>query len=299
MNVYDFAYDYVAFKVEKSCSLFSFLKDQGLSDRFIKGSYRKNLIRVNEMDPPHFGALKRNDLVKIYYEDEDPGPYVEDSADLDIIFENENFLLINKPAGLAVHPTFSHQDQTLYGKVAGYYKKNNISRAIHLVNRLDIETSGLVVLGKNPLFHQQLAKDFVECKVKKEYLALVEGAFEREVFVDANILDGEDFKMKRRIDPRGKSARTRLVPIFSSKEYSLVKAFPKTGRTHQIRVHLAHLGHPLLGDCLYGGSKDLIQRSALHAKGLDFVDPFINKLMSFKAPLPADMDALITTLANK
>ena len=299
MNVYDFAYDYVAFKVEKSCSLFSFLKDQGLSDRFIKGSYRKNLIRVNEMDPPHFGALKRNNLVKIYYEDENPGPYMEDSADLDIIFENENFILINKPAGLAVHPTFSRQDQTLYGKVAGYYKKNNISRAIHLVNRLDIETSGLVVLGKNPLFHQQLAKDFVECKVKKEYLALVEGAFEREVFVDASILDGDDFKMKRRIDPRGKIARTRLVPIFSSKGYSLVKAFPETGRTHQIRVHLAHLGHPLLGDCLYGGSKALIQRVALHAKGLDFVDPFTNKLMSFKAPLPADMDALITTLANK
>ena len=299
MNVYNFAYNYVVFKVEKSCSLFSFLKDQGLSDRFIKGSYRENLIRVNEMAPPHFGALKTNDLVKIYYADEDPGPYVEDSADLDIIFENENFLLINKPAGLAVHPTFSRQDQTLYGKIAGYYKKNNISRSIHLVNRLDIETSGLIVLGKNPLFHQQLAKDFIECKVKKEYLALVEGAFEREIFVDKNILDGDDFKMKRRVDPRGKSARTKLVPVFSSKEYSLVKAFPETGRTHQIRVHLASLGHPILGDSLYGGSKALIQRSALHAKGLDFVDPFTNMHMSFKTPLPADMEALVSALGHK
>lgn len=298
MNVYDFSYDYIAFKVEEVGDLFSFLKDQGLSDRFIKNAYRKNLIRVNEMDPPHFGSLKRNDLVKIYYENENPGPYVEDSADLDIVFENENFLLVNKPAGLAVHPTFSRQDQTLYGKLTGYYKKNNISRSIHLVNRLDIETSGLILVGKNPLFQQQLAKSFIECKVKKEYFALVEGAFEREIFVDKNILDGKGLKMRRTVDPRGKSARTKLVPVFSSKAYSLIKAFPETGRTHQIRVHLAYLGHPILGDSLYGGSRDLIGRSALHAEGLEFLDPFTKKSMSFKASLPADMQILIDTLVQ-
>lgn len=299
MNVYDFSYDYVAFKVECESELFSFLKDQGLSDRFIKDSYRKNLIEVSNGAPPHFGALKKGDIVKISYEDQDHGPYFEDPRDLDLVFENENFLVVNKAFGLAVHPTFSRQEGTLYGQVAGYYRKNNISRSIHLVNRLDLETSGLMVIGKNPLFHQQLSKDFASCKVEKEYLALVEGAFEEEVFVDASISDGEDFKMKRTVNPRGKSARTKLVPVFSSKAYSLVKAFPETGRTHQIRVHLAYLGHPILGDWLYGGSKDLIGRSALHSSSLAFVDPFTRSLTSFQAPLPSDMEALVSALARK
>lgn len=299
MNAYDFSYDYVAFKVESESDLFSFLKEQGLSKRFIKDSYRKNLIEVNNGEPPHFGALKKGDIIKISYEDQDPGPYFEDPRDLDLVFENENFLVVNKAFGLAVHPTFSRQESTLYGQVAGYYKKNKISRAIHLVNRLDIETSGLMVIGKNPLFHQQLSKDFASCKVEKEYLALVEGLFAREVFLEASILDGEDFKMKRRVDPRGKNARTSFIPIYSSKDYSLIKALPATGRTHQIRVHLAYLGHPILGDSLYGGSKDLIGRSALHSSFLAFVDPFTNIQMSFETPLPADMEALVSALARK
>lgn len=298
MNVYEFAYDYVAFKVEGESELFSFLKGQGLSARFIKDSYRKNLIEVNNGEPPHFGALKKGDIVKISYEDQDPGPYFEDPRDLDLVFENENFLVVNKASGLAVHPTFSRQEGTLYGQVAGYYRENNISRTIHLVNRLDLETSGLIVIGKNPLFHQQVSKDFASCKVEKEYLALVEGAFEREIFLDAGILDGEDFKMKRRVDPRGKVARTKFVPLYSSKDYSLVRALPETGRTHQIRVHLAYLGHPILGDSLYGGSKDLIGRSALHSSSLAFVDPFTKMPWSFQAPLPADMEGLVRALAQ-
>lgn len=298
LDLHSFTYEYFEILIKKDGDLFSLLKDQGLSQRLIRSSYRKGNLLVNGKRPPYSGRIESGDLIRIYYEDDLPrGPF-EDYSDLEIVFENENFLIINKEAGLPVHPTFSRQEGTLYGKIAGYFKAQGINRQVRLVNRLDLDTSGLILVSKNPLFQDQVSKAFQEKRVEKTYLALVQGFFKEEVFLDKKIEDSKDFKMKRIVADTGKEAKTEFSPILSGPDYSLVQARPLTGRTHQIRVHLAHLGHPILGDTLYGEKSDLIKRCALHSYGLSFEDPFTKELLSFKAPLPEDMKVLVQALED-
>ncbi|MDO5028145.1 MAG: RluA family pseudouridine synthase [Bacillota bacterium] len=297
LAAYDYAY--VEFFVDLDQGLFEFLKGQGLSERFIKGSYRKSLIKINNKEPKFPFQLYKNDLVRIYYEDQTPRTQACSYADLDIVYENENFLLLNKAPGISVHPTFSRQKNTLLDKLGSYFKDQQIHRPVRLVNRLDLETSGLILVAKNPLFQDQVSRDFGSGLVEKSYLALVQGNFKEKILLEKEILDQEDFKMKRIVDPRGKMAITSLVPLKSTESYSLVQAQPLTGRSHQIRVHLAYLGHPILADQLYGKNSDLISRCALHSHSLSFVDPFSKERKSFKAKVPADMEVLIKGLGLK
>lgn len=228
-----------------------------------------------------------------------------ESFPVSIIYEDVHLLVLDKPAGMVTHPVKSHQSGTLANGVAGYLVDSGICCASHPVNRLDKDTSGLVVFAKNPLAHEQVASQIVAGDFQRTYLALVDGV----VAIGAGCIDwpiGEEPEKGagRYIDfAAGKPAVTRweLVRAYPGSGYSLLKIQPETGRTHQIRVHLATAGFPIVGDTLYGiggsgsweGESPLMVRQALHASEICLRKPFSDQKLYLKSPLPEDFAAAL------
>jgi 23S rRNA pseudouridine1911/1915/1917 synthase len=232
----------------------------------------------------------------------DAGP---ENIPLDIIFEDKDIILINKPAGLVVHPAVGNRTGTLVNALLGHFPELADSpEKIRpgLVHRLDKDTSGIMVVAKNLAAQEDLAGQIRDRKVTKIYKAVVGGLFKKpEGEVDRPI--GRNTRRRKQMtvieDPGAKSreARTLYRVLEEFKGASLVELRPVTGRTHQIRVHLDHLGHPVLGDEVYGRRKTrLILRQALHAEKLSFTHPKSGKKMEFTAPLPPDMLELLKAL---
>jgi 23S rRNA pseudouridine1911/1915/1917 synthase len=209
---------------------------------------------------------------------------------LDIIYEDEYFLIVNKVAGIPTIPSKRHYDNTLANGVMYYFNSKNILTNIHFVNRLDKDTSGLVIIAKNR-YIQHLFDHYVE--IEKKYQALVTGIVEKDCVIEANIKREADDTNKRIIDSGGEYAKTVMKVKKQYDNYSLVELRLYTGRTHQIRVHMTYLNHPLLGDELYGGNKELISRQALHSYYLKFLHPFTNELIEIENEPPIDMKRLM------
>lgn len=217
--------------------------------------------------------------------------------DLDVLFEDDDLLVINKPAGLVVHPGAGHRKHTLVNALLAHCK--NLSgiggkERPGIVHRLDKETSGALVIAKNDATHRDLAKQFADRTTGKVYLALVAGV-PRKSFgtIDAPIARHPVHRKKMTVAQRaGRSARTEYRVLRSSGDASVLECKIHTGRTHQIRVHLHHLGHPVLGDKLYGGKRaGNFPRQMLHAWKLSFRHPRTGKIMSFTAPIPPDFES--------
>lgn len=226
--------------------------------------------------------------------DEEEDEYDAVDLPLDIIFEDDSLIAVNKQPYIVVHPTKSHQNNTIANGLAYYFKKNNINRKVRFVNRLDMNTSGLVIIAKNPYVHNQLAKQLKSNDVEKFYYALVEGIVEKdEGIINEPIrrLNPED--IIRVVDPSGKECITEYKTEKRYKDMTLVKLKLITGRTHQIRVHMKHIGHPLLGDTLYGNISPLIDRQALHCYEMKFKHPMSNEDLVITCPLPEDMQILM------
>ena len=222
--------------------------------------------------------------------DEEEDQYAAVDIPLDIIYEDDDLLVVNKQPYTVVHPTRSHQDDTLANGVAYYYKKNNINRKVRFVNRLDMNTSGIVIIAKNPYAHNQLGLQMKSSSVEKYYYAIVEGLLkEDEGRIDAPItrLNPED--IIRIVHPSGKECITEFKAEKKYNNMTLVKLKLITGRTHQIRVHLKHIGHPVIGDTLYGNESLLIGRQALHCYEMKFKHPITNKELIITCPIPEDM----------
>jgi 23S rRNA pseudouridine1911/1915/1917 synthase len=213
---------------------------------------------------------------------------------LDILFEDDDLLVINKPAGMVVHPGAGNMSRTLVNALLAHCRTlSGIGGKERpgIVHRLDKETSGCLVVAKNDLAHQELSRQFAERTVEKVYLALVAGTMRKSHgVIDAGI--GRHPKHRQRMavnKERGRSARTDYRVVRSSGGISLVECVLHTGRTHQIRVHLHHLGHPVLGDKVYGRQRTPeFPRQMLHAWKLAFSHPRNGKRLSFKAPIPSD-----------
>lgn len=213
---------------------------------------------------------------------------------LDILYEDDHLLVINKTAGMATIPSRQHPVNTLAHAVIGYYEKKGIPTTFHPVNRLDRDTSGLLLVAKHRFAHDKMVKLQRAGKVKRAYEAFVEGVLkEKEGTINAPIARSSDSVITRCVREDGKPARTHYVVKNEFKSFSHVEIELETGRTHQIRVHFSHLGHPLLGDDLYGGNRDFICRQALHCFRLTFVHPFSEATLTFVQPLPPDMKAVI------
>ncbi len=210
---------------------------------------------------------------------------------LDIIYEDEDFLAVNKPPYLPVHPSKGHPYDSLANIVVYYYKQKNENFTFRCVNRLDKDTSGVTLIAKNAYAHELMRRLNVENKTDKTYYAIVHGKPEKENgLIDLPIYRPEEATIKRIVDERGKTAKTLYETVKTNNKLSLVKIKLLTGRTHQIRVHFSHIGHPLAGDFLYGDENDgVIARQALHCGELSFIHPINEKQLILKAELPEDM----------
>ena len=212
---------------------------------------------------------------------------------LEILHEDDDLLVVNKPAGMVVHLGAGHEEGTMVNALLHHSVTLSSGSEEHrpgIVHRLDKETSGCIVVAKNDQTHASLSQQFADRLVKKTYLAIVRGRPRHgKGTVDLSIgrHPVQRQKMTPRRAPSGREAVTDYEVLATHEAYSLVACMPHTGRTHQIRVHLQHLGHPIAGDPLYG-KRDTFERHLLHAWQLEFTHPRTGKIMQFKAPLPAD-----------
>ena len=241
---------------------------------------------------------------------------------LDILYEDEDVLAVNKPAGVLTHPSGMHYSDSLSNQVMAYFRKKGLSICIRPVGRLDKETSGIVLFAKNQVAAQRLQEQREKEILKKQYLALVKGAFPVDQATEwhtiefpirkagehplrmETVKDNESLKVdstviRQRVEfTNCLRAVTHYQVLYSSAEWSAVSLKLDTGRTHQIRVHMQALGHPLLGDSLYGTSTEReeqcpIYRAALHAENVTFRQPFSQEMITLEAPFPDDFCHLV------
>ena len=215
------------------------------------------------------------------------------------VFEDDNILIINKPAGYVVHPTKGHPTRTIANGLTRYMEKSGTFFKIRFVNRLDMDTSGLLLIAKNAFCQDAIVKQAKENKVVKKYLAVTRGVLEEdELTIDAPINRLDPDKPAREVTPLGYPS----ITLCSTLEryptgFSLVELSLKTGRTHQIRVHLSYIGHPIVGDHLYGGENVLLtERQALHAHFISFFHPITKTPIAVSVDMPDDMKQLINKI---
>ncbi|MFC4768928.1 RluA family pseudouridine synthase [Effusibacillus consociatus] len=215
-----------------------------------------------------------------------------------IVHEDEDILVVNKQAGLVVHPTSGRYTGTLANGIVHYWQQKGETARFRPVHRLDMNTSGLLVVSKNHYAHQGLWKQLAKRGFRREYLAIVHGNPEEDSFtIDAPILKREDDPRERIVTPEGRSAITHVTVEKRFRDAALVRLRLETGRTHQIRVHMKYVRLPLFGDDLYGiGVPDGMERQALHAEILGFNHPRSGHWMEWKVELPEDMSTLLQKL---
>ncbi|RXY99475.1 RluA family pseudouridine synthase [Fictibacillus sp. S7] len=212
---------------------------------------------------------------------------------LDILFEDDHLLIVNKPPGLPTIPSRYQSYGSLAQAVLYYYEEKEIQSTFHAINRLDKDTSGLVMIAKHRFAHSLFSIQQRNKEIKRTYLAGVSGTFnEKKGTISANIARNTESLVERMVCEHGQVAVTHFELLKELGQNSLVALQLETGRTHQIRVHMSHIGHPLLGDDLYGGPIDVIGRQALHSWKVSFYHPFEEKEMALFAPLPEDLSRL-------
>ncbi len=253
----------------------------------------EGLIKVNGKAAKASHKLNVGDTVDITVPPEPPPALSPEDIPLDIVYENDDLLVIDKPAGLAVHPAPGHPGHTLVNAVLAYLPglaDGDDTLRPGIVHRLDKDTSGLIIVAKNRVAQADLSAQFKSRSVNKSYLVLVKGKLTPENgVIEAAI--GRDPKNRQRmaVVSRGREARTAYRVVKYIGGYTLLEIHPETGRTHQIRVHLAAIGFPVVGDSTYGVKNPHLSRQFLHASKLGFKLPFTGEYQEFEAPLPEDL----------
>lgn len=223
---------------------------------------------------------------------------------LDILYEDEDILVVNKPYDTPIHPSVNNYNNTLANGVVHYYQQQNKPYIFRCINRLDRDTTGVTILAKNLISASILSKRMKERGLSRTYVAFVEGVTKEEGTIDLPIGREEGTIIKRKIDEKeGKHAVTHYCKLeelqVEGKAVSVVALQLETGRTHQIRVHMASIGHPLLGDFLYNESNHMLTRQALHAASCAFYHPITGEYKRITAPLPKDMEMLMQRSSNE
>lgn len=269
--------------------------DLDISSRLLNKLINMKRIYLNNCLVDTREIAKVNDIISIDFNyEEDNSNIVPNKMDLDIIYEDEALLIINKLAGISVHPSILHYSDSLSNGIRYYYDSINLKKKVRPVNRLDLNTSGLVIFAKNEYIQECLIKQMNSKTFKKEYLALASGIFsESKGTINAPIARKNGSIIERCISKDGQKSITHFEVIKNYNEFALVKCILETGRTHQIRVHMSYIGHPLIGDNLYGKKSNLIDRQALHCYKLSFIHPVTKKQLEFICNLPTDINSLI------
>ena len=247
-------------------------------------------VRLNDKEALFYFPLKTGDLLEITLEEEQPSEnIIPVCLPLHIIYEDEDLMVIDKPADMPVHPSIGNYENTLANGIAWYFAEKGEDFVYRCINRLDRDTTGALILAKNPLSAAILSVQMKKRQILRTYLALVDGLLPDSGTINAPIARMEGSVITREVNfETGESAITHYERLAAGKEYSLAELHLETGRTHQIRVHMKYIGHPLPGDYLYNPDYRRINRQPLHSYQLEFTHPITGKVMLFTAPLPID-----------
>ncbi len=309
-DIYEFTADSDAIEMRVDQFLTEKLE---FSRSFVRKVIKKGGLKINQKEvtkPAH--PLKENDEIKLIIPEEEPLNLEPEQVDLKFYFEDEHFVVIEKPAGMITHPAPGRKTGTLVNALLAHFNQNLSSSGgafrPGIVHRLDEDTSGLLIVAKTNLAHAKLGEIFQERKVKKIYLTLLVGILEpKEGSIDSPLARGADAtKMKISANKNSRNALTHYqVRDYLADKYSLVDVNIVTGRTHQIRVHFRAINHPVVGDSKYGFAKTNeefqekygLTRQFLHAFKLEFIHPFTGKALSFESELPAELQSILDSLS--
>lgn len=286
---------------------------ENLSSRFIKSSGISGKISVNGKVAKLNHRINSKDKIEIDMKKDENQNIEPEKMELDVVYEDMDLIVINKRPGMVVHPTRGYPLGTLANGVLYYFEEKGENAIVRLVSRLDMDTSGLIIIAKNQFSHMSLARDMqssdIQCSeaqgsemqgkvFEKSYMAIVHGHLKDKFgTIDLPIGKPEEASIKREVCPEGQRSITHYQVIESYKNADLVKVTLETGRTHQIRVHLSHIGHALYGDSLYGVEEDeYILRQALHAYKLIIPHPRTGEELILETKLPKDMELLKSKL---
>ena len=263
----------------------------------------KNILVNNKAEKVSY-KVQSGDVIDVTIPPVKPLSLEAENLHLDIVYEDSDVIVVNKPQGMVVHPSAGHPDHTLVNGLL--YHTRDLADSPEgfrpgIVHRIDKDTSGLLMIAKNDKARESLEKQLAEKINKREYLAIVHGNFEvKNGVINAPIGRNPNNRKKMAVNPKGKAAVTHFTVLEQFKNYSLVKCVLETGRTHQIRVHMKYIGHPLAGDPLYGPKKTLSGHGQfLHAKTLGFYQPSTNEWLEFSAPLPTIFEKQLENLRQE
>lgn len=267
-------------------TLMKYLESYGLANTKIKYFINNQCCYINGELYQENQLLKINDYLTIDISNFEKLDYLPDNVTFQILYEDEYLLIINKPSGYIIYPE-NHQGRgTIVNMVANFYQKNDLNLSVRHCHRLDKDTSGCLVFAKDVITHSAMCRLFEKHQIEKTYWAYVEGIIEKPGIVNYAIGKDRHINGKMVVYTNGKKAKTIYKPLSYKNNRTLLEIKIDTGRTHQIRVHMATIGHPLIGDTLYGSQT--VGRVMLHCKTLSFVHPITNEKIYIEAPLSAD-----------
>lgn len=271
------------------------------SSRFRTKMKYQSLVDLNGSPAPGYLRPAAGDVIGVRLPEE-TSDFPPEDIPLDIVYEDDDLILVNKQPGIIVHPTKGHPEHTIANAVMYYMQETGQSFKVRFANRIDMDTTGIIIVAKNANAQNDLSNQMRHNAVIKRYFALVEGSIEDHFTIDLPIGRPDQVSIQRKVmEEGGKDAVTEVTVLerFDSEQYgphTLVEVVLHTGRTHQIRVHLSHIGHVIAGDELYGGRTDLITRQALHAYHIEFTHPATGEYMTFETELPADIQEAVSRL---
>ena len=288
--------EYIVNKLTKYETVKQVLKEEFLiSDRLLRKLKQEKQIYLNNNTININEKLKVGNLITINLDFEEICDNIlSTKMDLNILYEDDGLLIINKPPFLPVHPSMDHYEDSLSNGVKYYFDSIGLKRKIRPVNRLDKNTSGIVIFAKNEYLQEALIKQMKNKKFEKEYFALLEGNIKEDSgTINAPIARKDNSIIERQISKDGFPSITHYELIKNYNNLCLVKFLLETGRTHQIRVHTNYIGHSILGDDWYGKKSKLINRQALHAYRVKFIHPITKNIIEIETNLPNDMANII------
>ena len=290
-------YNYLVWSVEKEEVLKKVLiEEMGISLRMISELKSRRAVNVNgtlrfNHETVHVGEIITVDL------GENRSEYGLEEGVVDVIYEDEDIVAVNKSPFIVVHPTGTHLTGTLLNYMESWFRQNGILEKVRFISRLDRDTSGILLIAKNRYAHHRMSQAHQAMMMQKTYVALIEGKMKRkEGEINAPIGRRENDGIKREVMEDGQTAITKYKVLKEGEKFSLVELAPVTGRTHQLRCHMAYIGYPLIGDSLYGGNMEYMNRQALHSVTLEFFSPRKEEKIYLKAELPQDMQELVNRL---
>lgn len=280
-----------------------FLSERGYSSRLlVRIRTTENSLFIGDTSVFSNRILETGDILTVHLtEKQGSESIVPVPMDLRILFEDEHVMVIDKPAGMPVHPSQGNYGNTLANGIAAYMKEKGVDFVFRAVNRLDRDTSGLLVVAKNMLSSCILSEQVKDHSIHREYAAIVSGKTPKSGTIDVPIARKDGSTIERIPEPNlGETAIThyKTIAYNENTDLSFIRLLLETGRTHQIRVHMKHIGHPLPGDFLYNPDYRYIDRQALHSAYLRFTHPITGKILEFEAPLPEDMQRLFPDFQN-